>query len=630
MIEAIKEIGEYIIQKKEKNIEEPLDILIDNPESNPKKPSYKNILLILLKKANGGFDYKGIDIEEYSHGKLDRYLYKKSGGSNSPDITPTSRVTEISKTFVKKILKWFNNYTAQEPNENTNFLVKVGNCLRNNKDKILDDLKEKHSGIDRKEKSIITLKIDNRYIGEYDIIKEILLEESIIGFYSKYGKISKAENMICSVCNEKKSEVYGFVDTYKFYTVDKPGFVSGGFQQKDAWKNYPVCLECALKLEAGKKYLQENLNFNFYGFNYQLIPKFINREYYENKKDIFELIEGWRDPKFNKEGRKGFAQLTQDENEILELMSKQENYLNMNFMFYEAPNGYDGSVFNILLYIEDILPSRLRRLFEIKREVDKINIFKDCMVPIFENKKKTGEKSLEFNFGILRTFFRKVSDKRTYNKYFLDLTSKIFTSKPIDYYFLLQFIMLKIRDEFVNNNPTKISTLKGFMLLNYLNKLGLVELGQKSKKEVKMNDNNKRDVSASGKIKEKTDGFFKKFADFFDSDAKKAIFLEGVLTQFLLNIQYQERNATPFRVKLKGLKLDEKQVKKLLPEIQNKLEEYGKNYYRTLESIISDYFVSAGNGWKLTNDEISFYFVLGMNLSDLFKVKADENEIEEE
>ena len=60
-----------------------------------------------------------------------------------------------------------------------------------------------------------------------------------------------------------------------------------------------------------------------------------------------------------------------------------------------------------------------------------------------------------------------------------------------------------------------------------------------------------------------------------------------------------------------------------MPEIQNKLEEYGKNYYRNLESIISNYFVSAGNGWKLTNDEISFYFVLGMNLSYLFKKEND-------
>ena len=60
-----------------------------------------------------------------------------------------------------------------------------------------------------------------------------------------------------------------------------------------------------------------------------------------------------------------------------------------------------------------------------------------------------------------------------------------------------------------------------------------------------------------------------------------------------------------------------------LNKYQNKLEEYGKNYYRTLESIISKYFILAGNGWKMSNDEISFYFVLGMNLSYIFKAKKE-------
>ena len=130
--------------------------------------------------------------------------------------------------------------------------------------------------------------------------------------------------------------------------------------------------------------------------------------------------------------------------------------------------------------------------------------------------------------------------------------------------------------------------------------------------------------SEETEIDKKIKSFFDQFSDFFSSNVKKAIFLEGVLAQYLLNIQYQERKATPFRIKLKGLKLDEKQIKKLLPEIQNKLEEYGKNYYRELEAIISDYFVLSGNSWTISNDEISFYFVLGMNLSNLFK-KEKEN-----
>lgn len=624
MIEGIKVIGEYIIKKEKKDINNPLDILVGNPTNK----DTKNILFIILEKMDENFIYKEIDIEEYSNDKLNKYLYKK-GSSKGTDITPISMVTTIESTFLNtKILPWFDKYIKFSDDKDINFLVGIGNCLRENKDEIFKDLKNNYN----KENNIISIKIDNKYLGEYEIFKKILIEESKRGFYftksfAKGNNISKSNGTeICSICKKEQSEVYGFVGTYKFYTVDKPGFVSGGFQQKDAWKNYPVCLNCALKLEAGKKYLKSKLDFNFYGFKYHLIPKSITS--FENKEDLFDLIEEWKYPKFIK-GE--INRLTQDENEILELMSKQENYLNMNFMFYDTPKGYDGSVFNILLYIEDILPSRLRKLFDVKREVDKINIFEECLIPVFENKKKIGEKSLEFNFGIVRTFFRRISDNRTYNKYFLEVVNKIFTNKFIAFNFLLHLILGKIRDEFVNNYQTEVSTLKGFILLNYLNKLGI--LGD-FKEVKKMNEEKNKIFDVSGEINKKINNFFSEFTAFFNSNDKKAIFLEGVLAQKLLNIQRlpdvsnAQPGKEPFRHRLKGLKLNEKLVRKLLSEIQNKLEEYGKNYYTKLESLVSGYFVSAGNDWKLTTDEISFYFVLGMNLSYLFK--KEENKKEED
>ena len=634
MIEAIKEIGEYAIRKEGNNINDPLGILIEDPESNPKNPAYKHILSIILDANDGKYEYKGIDLEQYSKDKIKLYLYKQ-GSSKGRDLTPTSRITTIKSTFNNtKILPWFKEYKGIGLDNKTNFLVEIGDCLRKNSEKIQEELEVKHNGINKKENAVLTLKIDGKHIGEYEIFKTILLEESKRGFYSKYGIISKAGDKICCVCNKRRAEVYGFVSTYKFYTVDKPGFVSGGFRQKDAWKNYPVCLNCALTLEAGKNYLKNEVKyFDFYGFNYYLIPKLINEGDYEVKKDLFDLIEDWKDPKFRK---KEINRLTQDEKEILGFMSKQQNYLNMIFMFYKESK----SEFKILLYIEDVLPSRLKTLFDVKignkekkiQGVDQISIFKECMVPVFENKKKTGERPLEFNFGVVRTFFPKISNNRTYDRYFLGIVNKIFTDKPIDHDFLLHFIMQKIREDFINpdnwfratkeekNEKFKTSTLKGFMMLKYLNMLGIL----RHRSELRMENEENVELEETKDRNQEIKSFFSMFSDFFDSDAKRAIFLEGVLTQFLLNIQYQERTATPFRAKLKGLKLDEKAIKKLLPEIQNKLEEYGKNYYKTLESLIASYFVSAGNGWKLTNDEISFYFVLGMNLSDKFKSKKGE------
>ena len=413
MIEAIKEIGEYALEKEGKNIDNPLDILLDNPANK----DTEHILFILLESNECGFKYTGVELEPYSKGELKKYLYKK-GSSAGTDLTPTAMVTSIESTFNRKILGWFNGYDKLGSDNKINFLVKIGKELRERKEEIVGDLKEKYD----KKSNIISLKIDGKYIGDddYEIFRSILVDIAKKNFYftkSFVGdnKQSKSENRICSVCNQEHAEVYGFVNTFKFYTVDKKGFVSGGFQQKNAWKNYPVCLNCALTLEEGRKYLGGKLNFNFYGFKYLVIPKFLTDFDGSLKKDIFKIIAGQKDPKFRKEE---INRLTQDESEILELVSEQKDYMSINFMFYDAPKGYNGAVFNILVYIEDILPSRLKTLFDAKtgnkekniRGVDQINIFRECMVPVFENRKKVGEKSLEFNFGIVRTFFPKVSD----------------------------------------------------------------------------------------------------------------------------------------------------------------------------------------------------------------------------
>ena len=614
MIEAIRNIGEYALEKEGKSVNDPLKIFIDNPANK----NTKNILFIHLKEENREFKYINVEIEEYSKEKLDQYLYKK-GAPNGTDITPTSMIVKIEKTFNIKILNWFLKYYSDKNNQKNSMLQNIYLTLKENKEKILQDLKNKFE----KENNIISFKIDGKYLGDLEIFRNILVNDASENYYKKFGKISKSKDKLCSVCKKETKEVYGFVSTFNFYTVDKPGFVSGGFRQKDTWKNYPVCLNCALTLEEGKKYLGDNLSFNFYGFKYLLIPKFIKGIRKDIQKDIFKGMELQKDPRF---GKKIIKLLTNDEKEVLEIISEQKNYLNNNFLFYSAPKGFNGAVFNILLYIEDILPSRLKRLFEVKEIIDQEEIFINCMVSTFNDKgKKDNEKPLEFNFGILRTFFPKVSNNRTYNKYFLDITNKVFNDKPVEYDFLLNFIVRKIRDDFVKNYSTKINALKAFMLLNYLKELKIL----KFKKEVRMETDN---LFAQEKQKgeEKVELFFNKYFDFFNNNAKKAIFLVGVLSQYLLNIQYQERKATPFRVKLKGLKLDEKQIKKLLPEIQNKLEEYGKNYYRDLESIISNYFVSSGSGWNVTNDEISFYFVLGMNLSYLFKKEKNNGGKEDE
>ena len=194
MIEAIKEIGKYSLKKAGKSTVEPLEILLDNPSNR----YTKNILFIRIEKNNGKYEYKDVELEEFSKDKLNKYLYRK-GSSNGSDLSPTSMITEIEKTFIKqKTLKWFRPFLKiKRKNQELVFLSEVGNCLMENKDTILIDLKLHFN----KENNIISLKIDGKYLGDYQVFKNILLERAKENFYhisnfSKGNQFSKAENKL--------------------------------------------------------------------------------------------------------------------------------------------------------------------------------------------------------------------------------------------------------------------------------------------------------------------------------------------------------------------------------------------------------------------------------------------------
>ncbi|NHZ84462.1 MAG: TIGR02556 family CRISPR-associated protein, partial [Planctomycetia bacterium] len=112
--------------------------------------------------------------------------------------------------------------------------------------------------------------------------------------------------------------------------------------------------------------------------------------------------------------------------------------------------------------------------------------------------------------------------------------------------------------------------------------------------------------------------------EFYDADWKKAVFLTGVLAQNVMDVQYRERSARPFRSRLNGLKLDNRAIKRLLPESIEKLEQYKSNYYRELEETIAKLMESGVPELKQQSvDEISFYFAIGMNLNKQFKLKKE-------
>lgn len=571
MLDAVKEIGDIVLKRE---IQDPIEILLEDPNYDKK---YQNVFCLTFEFKDGKYKYKGIEREEYDTSKMKRYLYR-SGNPNGPNFSPSTKVTEIEKTFKNKILAWFKDVLSQKrlklAQHNLEFLNNLYSELKNNEENIISEYKSLSQEIPKKAGGIfLTLKFREEKKIEYPGDKEIFI--NLLRDLVKLKEGGAGVKGQCSICLEEKEVSLGD-GIYTFFTIDKPGFITGGFKEKEAWKNFPLCESCRRSLEKGKEYIEKELTFKMVNISYQLIPKFlIGKEFI--KEDILNFF--FDAPKLINLKKDQTKRYIGEQEEILEYLANFEDNLTLNFLFLEKKQSAE----KILALIEDVFPSRLRKIFDAKLKVDKV----------FDE---------EFTFRNLWTFFSKSDpEKRNFDlvNYFLDLIDRILKDRPVEKSFIFNFIMRRIRTQFSRDEYLQQTVKDALMSILFLLYLNQIQMEVKELMEERFFDQ-----------------YFSKFSPAFDHPLKKGLFLLGALTQSLLNVQYSQRGSDPFRKQLKSLKMEEKDFKGLLPKVVNKLKEYdsfdkGK---QKLAEEASYYLLLAGEKWNLSNDELNFYFVSGMNL----------------
>lgn len=602
MLTGVYQIGEYILSTED----DSYISIIENPRE---RGDYKHVIKIVFTKKNQKLVYTCVDYEEFSDDRIKRYAYKKADGANAGDHTPTSilNIKNPDKTLrnIMKPIKRLIN--SMEDKKNKDYLM-FDNLYKQMEDQFCTIeahiiLKIKSLNLPRNEGAIITIVIidsgDENYIGDFQIITKHLEEINDERFFKKYGKESRGDAK-CYYCNEEK-EVLGFVNTFNFYTVDKKSFVTGGFKQEESWINYPVCLECAHILEIGKKYINKNLRSKFSGFNYCVIPKVIIPEN-TVKEEMHNILTEFEGTGFStSEDIKN--NLLNSEDYFIELMQNYDNNMNYNIMIYKEEN----AAFRILLLIEDVVPSRIKNILREKERLEK-DYSQNIFDYLYDN---------QFSFAKIRYFFPNNKEEGNFDKAFLEILNNIFKGRQINYHLFLEKIMNKTSWLFSKEENYYSSVLQGLMCILFIQRLKLFS----NKKEG--TDKAMMDISEK---KLRYIDFFTTNKEIFDSSAKKAAFLVGVLTNKLMNIQFVDKNSKPFYSRLNGLNLDEKLLKRIYVEAINKLNEYNKNYYITLEEVIAEYMLKPIN---LTDNEISFYFALGLSLSSKFKSENKEVEGED-
>ncbi|MDD3925064.1 MAG: TIGR02556 family CRISPR-associated protein [bacterium] len=564
MLSAIKELGAWSLGRGGRG--DVLSVLIQ-----PVDAGFYPYTMVIQLDDTPEYAFQGIYIEDTNAPGEEKYIYRR-GSPNGSNFSPTAMLIESGKTFDGKIIQWFKRVAKELdlPKSDKALFEAVRKELELKKKTIITAIEDEQTRL--KKGAVLTLRIGERYL--YDIPAFV---SAFLGLVQAKSDRISATGKVCSVCGERKDYVTDGA-CFSFYTNDKPGFIAGHFDAGRSWRNHPVCADCALQLEEGKRLLADRLSFYFYGLSYQVVPQFTIGELHDDILPVLLMAD--RKTKLAKDS--SGARLTSDENEILDYLAQQQDSMALHLFFLRKVQGAE----RILLLIDDVLPSRLQTIFAAKAGVD----------AVFPEH--------PFSFGRIRMFFRRSSEGKReddLDKYFLEITNSIFKGLSLSVRFLMPHFMREIRREFNNSaedGKWAYMTLDAVQTLLFMDRLHMF------RKEM---------VAMSETI---FDPVFNRYCGQLDRPEKRAVFLLGALTRMLLNVQYVKRKSQPFMTELGGLKLDERRVKGLLPKVINKLQEY-ESYDKgkaEMAAAASELFLQASPSWRMSVDELNFYLACGMSL----------------
>lgn len=558
-------------------------------ESNlfaPETPkNITNVISLCFEINEESIQYKGVAVTDYSLDIAEKYLLRKAG-SNGANYGPTAQLTEIDKTLNKKIIAWFKDAKIEESdNSYKKYLEDIYNFLIENKENIEKEINNnmpKGKGIN----NLLTVNINDKFPIDVKYIYKIYsdkLKNKLVGSDNHVGT--------CCLCGEDNVSLIPKVDVFKFYTLDKPGFISGGFSERNVWRNCPVCISCEPILREGKKFMLDNLRFDFYGLSYYLIPSTTSGMI--TNEILLSRLHDIKDKNFSFEKDKiNLIHTLSDD--IFDVLAEENDINSYRILFFKK----DNSAERIILDIKDIFPSRFKALYSAKAKIEKVykNAFNDI----------NSKEDMYFDFYYFRESLRKTDNKRRTNDLdseFLILARAIFLKEKVSDKMLISHYMRNIRNTFSEDGAEiKFSkaVLRAFAGLSYLKEIGCICC----KEESFMN--------------EKLHIALEPYKLGLDTDVKKSLLLTGALVKKTMNIQANKLNgATPFTNKLKEFKMRQSDINAIIKEVVNKMIQYD-SYSKDSKILVEEVFelmLRSPADWKMLIDDINFYIVGGMTLS---------------
>lgn len=563
--------------------------------------------------------FKRLTTEAYKRALVSKYLYRELASSNSTSLVPT---LYFYRDEDKINAKTGGNKLTESCDK---FLSKLKRCLEANK-----ELYERHFNLEdfqkdltshfetfvrerfsEKKNYLFTLQIDEKWLGEIPAISAILENTS----YDKYFRDGKGELFLgrektCAVTYKKNvPEVWGRVDTLGF-TVNDIAFSRNGFEAKDSYKMFPVSPEAVKILEGTKRALDKQLSFSFAGLKFFVLPHFVTLDDDQvRKRNIVRIFVS----KITDSHELGFDPLLNSIfnserifSKIIEDPELGKNSVYYDIFFYEEKQAQ----FAIKLHVSDVLPSRFRKIREVKKLVTKF--YQPITFKEFKNKDTF---TFSPSFYNIKDYFAIKREKETIiEPYFFKIVEAVFHKNKLDEEQVLRAFMHKIVPAFKNaaNNSFAFSdhVKHSFCIHQFFQQLQLF---------------GNMEQLIEGEIAVSSFEFAKQHEAFFKNRLQKAAFLLGCAVEVLLGSQRANLNGNePFAKRLNNLSVDYRELQRIKAELLSKVKQYAdakKLYdgeYIQQMLVEFDQLMLGGDDSNLSKTQVSYAFSVGLVMEKEF------------
>lgn len=375
---------------------------------------------------------------------------------------------------------------------------------------------------------------------------------------------------------------------------------------------FPVSKPAVKYLEAARRFAFANLTDRFYTLEYLLIPRTIAG----SPAILLEMAEHM-------------------------IISRQDNTLTKKSVPIDKAGSLieaavasgelnqQGVLFDILyfqrnqaqlalqLHLQDIAPTRLKEISEA------VNTTSQRYGRAFGYFSKKQDQFVNFylNLGIVKDFFSEGKKlKVRFDPFFFRLLEAMFHAQSLNEDTVVAALVRKIREAFKNDGddyhtPFNITVQRAIATRDLLGRLGLFEHST----QFNMKNETKDAITL------RRESFMTDHASFFAKEpALKGAFLLGILTSILTYAQYDHLKSKPFLNRLNNLNLGMEELRALVPQLLNKIQQYQnrKSGYFPSQTEVIDISSEASalliQGKRPSRDDLSFAFSTGMVMQDKF------------